>query len=240
MTQGILLCILTLFASGLGTATGFGTSTLMVPILALFVPLPVTLLFVGLIHLCGDIWKIILFRTGLDWRLILGFGLSGIIASYIGASFALETGDFPVKRILGVFLVLYVIYLFLRRQWSLPKTDATAVCGGFLSGLFAGFFGVGGAVRGAFLTAFDLPKEMYIFTSGMIALFIDITRVSRYITGGTTLNNELLYTLIVCIPLSFGGAVIAKKIMIKIPQKSFRLFVGIFLGLVGMKLIFSP
>jgi len=51
--------------------------------------------------------------------------------------------------------------LFLKREWALPKTNVTAVCGGMLSGLFAGFFGVGGAVRGAFLTAFDLPKEVY-------------------------------------------------------------------------------
>lgn len=240
MTQAILLCLLTLFASLLGTATGFGTSTLMVPVLALFVPLPVTLLFVGLIHLCGDVWKILLFRTGFNWRLVLGFGLSGIIASYIGASLALGTHDFPVKRILGIFLVFYVIYLFLQRNWSLPKTNLSAIAGGSLSGLFAGFFGVGGAVRGAFLTAFDLPKKTYICTSGIIALFIDITRVSKYIAGGTLLGTELFYTLLACIPISFLGAFAAKKFLDRLPQESFRLFVGIFLGLIGIKLILYP
>lgn len=240
MTQGILLCILTFIASALGTTTGFGTSTLMVPVLVLFVPLPITLLFVGIIHLCGDIWKILLFRTGCNLRLVLGFGLSGIVASYIGASFALDGANFPVKRILGVFLVLYVVYLFVKKQWALPKTNGTAISGGFLSGLFAGFFGVGGAVRGAFLAAFDLPKEVYIFTSGLIALFIDITRVSSYIIGGTKLETELLFSLLACIPLSFGGALLAKKFLDRLPQKSFRLFVGVFLGLVGIKLILFP
>ena len=116
MTQGLLLCILTFFASGLGTATGFGTSTVMVPILVLFVPLPVTLLFVGIIHLCGDIWKIILFRTGFNWRLVIVFGLAGIIGSFLGASMAMQSGELPLKRILGIFLILYVIYLFIKRQ----------------------------------------------------------------------------------------------------------------------------
>lgn len=232
--------MLTLLASGLGTATGFGTSTVMVPILILFFPLPVTLLFVGIIHLCGDIWKIILFRTGFDWRLILGFGLSGIIASFLGASLSLQTSSLPLKQLLGIFLICYTLYLFLKRRWVVPKTNNTVVCGGLLSGFFAGLFGVGGAIRGAFLTAFDLPKEVYIMTSGIIALFIDITRVTRYLTGGITLNQELLYTLLVCIPLSFTGAFIAKKFMERIPQKSFRLFVGIFIGLVGIKLILLP
>lgn len=240
MTQAILLCILTFISSGLGTATGFGTSTVMVPILTLFFPVPVTLLFVGVIHLCGDVWKVILFRTGFDWKLVLGFGLSGIVASFIGASLSLQAANLPVKQILGAFLVLYVIYLILKRQWTLPKTTDTAVCGGLLSGLFAGFFGVGGAVRGAFLTAFDLPKDVYIFTSGLIALFIDITRVSRYVAGGTFLAPELLYALLACIPLSFGGALVAKKFLDRMPQQYFRVFVGLFLGLVGIKLLFWP
>jgi len=237
MTQVILLCLLTLFASGIGTATGFGTSTVMIPVMTLFVPLPIALLFVGIIHLCGDIWKMLLFKRGLDWKLILGFGLSGIAASFIGASLSLHVQGFPLKRILGAFLILYVAYLLFKREWAMPKTSGTAVCGGLLSGLFAGFFGVGGAVRGAFLTAFNLPKEVYIFTSGLIALFIDITRVSRYIWGGTRLQQDLLLALIAGIPISFVGAYIAKRFLDRLPQRFFRIFVGIFLALVGAKLL---
>lgn len=130
MTEGLLLCLLTLVASGIGTATGFGTSTIMMPVLALFVPIPIALLFVGIIHLCGDVWKVILFKTGFDWKLILGFGLSGIIASFLGASLSLQVSGLPFPKILGVFLILYVMFLFLRHDWSLPKTQGTTVCGG--------------------------------------------------------------------------------------------------------------
>jgi len=237
VTQLILLCLLTLFASAIGTATGFGTSTVMIPIFTLFVPMPIALLFVGIIHLFGDIWKVLLFKRGFDWRLILGFGLSGIAASFLGASLSLQAEGLPLKRILGVFLILYVAFLFLKREWALPRTHGTAVCGGVLSGLCAGFFGVGGAVRGAFLTAFNLPKEVYIFTSGLIALFIDVTRVSRYIWGGTRLEQDLLIALVLSIPVSFIGARFAKRFLTRVPQKSFRIFVGIFLALVGAKLL---
>ncbi len=238
MVQGLLLCLLTLVAAGIGTATGFGTSTIMIPVLSLFVPLPVSLLFVGIIHLCGDIWKVLLFKRGLDWKLILCFGLSGIVASYLGASLSFYAEGLPLKKILGAFLILYVIFLFIKQQWALPKTSGTAVCGGILSGLFAGFFGVGGAIRGAFLTAYNLPKEVYIFTSGLIALFIDVTRVSRYIWGGTRLEENLLYAIIACIPISFLGAYTAKKLLDRLPQRFFRIFVGVFLALVGVRLLF--
>jgi uncharacterized membrane protein YfcA len=240
MLQGLSLTALTLFASGIGTSTGFGTSTIMIPVLSLYMPIPTALLFVGIIHLCGDIWKVLLFRKGIIWNLVLGFGISGIIASYLGASLSLHAPEIPLKKILGVFLILYVIFLFLKRDWALPKSRSTAVCGGLLSGLFAGFFGVGGAVRGAFLAAFDLPKEVYVFTSGLIALFIDVTRVYRYISGGIRMQEGLLYSLAVCIPVSFLGAYLAKKFLKRLPQRSFRLFVGIFLALVGAALLIRP
>jgi len=237
MTEGALLCLLTFVGAGLGTATGFGTSTVMIPVMTAFVPLPVALLFVGVIHLCGDIWKVLLFKGGFDWKLILSFGLAGIAASYLGAKLSFIAGDLPLKRVLGAFLLIYVGFLFVNRQWALPKNPGTAVCGGVLSGLFAGFFGVGGAVRGAFLTAFNLPKEVYIFTSGLIALFIDITRVSQYIRGGTRLESSFLYALVLCIPISSLAAYLAKKFLDKLPQRFFRVFVGVFLALVAIKLL---
>lgn len=46
----VLIAILTFFASGIGTLTGFGTTTIMVPVLLSFVPLAEALLFVGIIH----------------------------------------------------------------------------------------------------------------------------------------------------------------------------------------------
>jgi len=235
--QTIVLCLLTLVASAIGTATGFGTSTVMIPVMVLFVPLPVALLFVGLIHLAGDIWKVLLFKRGIDRRLILEFGLSGIAASFLGASISVHGEGLPLKGILGVFLILYAVFLLLKRWWALPKTNTTAVCGGLLSGLFAGVFGVGGSVRAAFLMAFNLPKEVYIFTSGLIALFIDVTRISRYIWAGTRLQQNLLLALILGIPISFAGAYVTKRFLDRLPQRLFRVFVAVFLALVGIKLL---
>jgi len=173
----ILLCILTLIASAVGTATGFGTSTIMIPVLATFVPVPIALLFVGVIHLCGDVWKVLLFRAGLEWKLVLGFGLSGIAASYAGASLSLHAEPLPLKGILGAFLMIYVLFLLLKRQWALPKTQGTAVSGGILSGLFAGFFGIGGAVRGAFL----MSTLVYALIACIPVSFTGATLAKRFL-----------------------------------------------------------
>jgi hypothetical protein len=228
------ITILVFVASIIGTMTGFGTSTIMVPILLLFFPLPQTLFLVGIIHWFGDIWKILLFKKGLNWKLILGFGIPGILASFVGAFLTFQISDKILMKILGGFLLAYVIFLVFTPGFHLPKNKKIMIAGGAFSGFFAGIFGVGGAIRATFLTAFDLPKAMYLATAGSIALLIDSTRLITYLKGGTKLEPMLLWGMIVFIPVSFLGAKIAKRIISHIPQKSFRRFITIFLALIGL------
>jgi uncharacterized membrane protein YfcA len=233
----LYITILTFVASGVGTLSGFGTSTIMVPVLLVFYPLPQTLLFVGIIHWCGDIWKMILFWRGFQWKLVLGFGVTGIAASLVGARMVFTASDAALSRILGGFLAAYVVFLFLKPAFKTPKTTASAMMGGALSGFFAGVFGIGGAVRGAFLSAFDLPKAVYIATAGAIAFVIDTTRISIYLSSGVRLETLLVYGLLLFIPASFIGAFAAKRIVDRIPQKRFRLVIAAFLFLVALKLL---
>ena len=235
-----LILVIVIIASSVGTMTGFGTSTIMVPIMLLNYPVPQTLFFVGIIHFFGNVWKLLLFRKGVRWRLILSFGVPGIIATYIGASLIFDIPAVVLSRILGSFLIIYVVYLFMKSSFKVKPNLIFGACGGALSGFLAGVFGIGGAVRGLFLTAFDLPKAVYIATAGSIALFIDATRLTTYFSEGARLPESLLYGLPLFIPASFLGAAIAKRIVDKIPQQHFRKLVAIFLLLIGIKLLLLP
>ena len=236
----IYLTTLTLIASAVGTMTGFGTSTIMVPLLSLFLPLPLVLLFVGVLHWFGDIWKMLFFKKGFNWKLIILFGIPGIITSFLAASLPITLPELLLQRSLGSFLVFYVAFLFFAPNWKIKASNSGALLGGTLSGFFAGIFGVGGAIRSTFLTAFDLPKSVFLFTSGVIGLLIDSSRLSQYLLSNIKLNSSLTKTLILCIPVSFLGAFIAKQLVDKIPQKSFRLFITFALFLVGLRyLLFS-
>ena len=235
-----LITILTIMASAVGTMTGFGTSTIMVPILLLVYPVPQTLLFVGIIHWFGNLWKLLLFRRGLQWKLVLYFGLPGIATTYLGARLMFNISSGVLSRILGGFMIAYVVFLVLKGSFKVKQSMATSVCGGALSGFLAGIFGIGGAVRAMFLSAFNLPKEVYIATAGAIAIIVDTTRLTTYITGGAQLESMLLWTMPLFIVASFIGAQIAKRIVDRIPQKHFRPVVAVFLFLVALKLLFFP
>ncbi len=237
----IVLALLVFIASAVGTFSGFGTSTIMVPVMLLFFPLPVTLLFVGIIHWFGDIWKMALFRSGIrKWRLILWFAVPGIAASYLGATMSLTVDEAILTRILGGFLLAYVLFIFFRSEWKLPEHNLTAGAGGLASGFAAGIFGVGGAIRGAFLSAFNLPREVYLFTSGAMALVIDTTRIAGYLVGGARLEGLFLWGMFIFVPVSLLGAWAASRFVESVPQGRFRLYIAVFLAAVALRFLLFP
>lgn len=236
----VFLSALVFIASVIGTTTGFGISTVMIPVVLLFYPLSQALLFVGIIHWFGNIWKLLLFKHGIRWKLILSFGIAGIAASLLGALLVFTVSASLLSRILAAFIIIYVIYLFAKPSFKVKESTASAVSGGALSGFLAGIFGMGGAVRSLFLSAFDLPKPIYIATGGAIALVIDTTRLTTYFLEGARLEAVILWGMLIFIPVSFLGAKIAQFVVDKIPQKYFRTVIAVFLFLVAVKLLFFP
>lgn len=240
MLELISIAILTVLAAGVGTLSGFGTSTILVPALSLFLPLPQTLLVVGIIHAFGNLWKVLLFRSGIRWKIFLGFGIPGIATSLWGATLAVNTSQSAMTRMLGIFLLVYVAFLLWKPKVKVPQTPLAAVAGGALGGFSAGIFGIGGAIRSLFLTIYDLPKTVYIFTAGAVGLLIDATRLATYWHSGVKLEQHLLIGFVLFIPASFLGAKLAKRVAAKIPQEKFRFVIAGFLLLAGIKLLLIP
>ena len=93
-------------------------------------------------------------------------------------------------------------------------------------------------MRGAFLTAFGLPKEKYIATAAAIALAVDVTRIPIYFAGGFLSSNFYFYIpflLVIALVGSFTG----KQIVNKIPQKKFRKIILAAILIIGIEFIFD-
>lgn len=234
----LFVAVLTLIAACLGTVTGFGTATIMVPVLLLLYPLPETLLLTGIIHFFGNLWKVLLFWQGFNWRLVLGFGLPGLAFAWIGASFVFSVSEEVLTSLLGIVLLSFSLFLFVNDRFQLPISSAVAALGGSISGFLSGVFGVGGAVHAAFLTTFNLPKGVYLATAGCIGLIIDSGRIVRYLIEGTTITSIPLSFVPVFIGTSFIGAMIARRIVLHIPQAKFRQVTLGFLFLLALPYIF--
>ncbi len=95
-----------------------------------------------------------------------------------------------------------------------------------------------GAIRAAFLSAFDLKKAVFLATAGAIGLVVDSMRLITYLQGGVRLDDLVVWGLPAFIPASFLGASVAKRIVDYIPQNVFRVTVAVFLLLIGLRFAF--
>lgn len=226
-------------ASLLGTVTGFGTSTIMMPVLIFYYPTAEALFFVSIIHWFNALWRLIFFRKGFDLKLVMSFGLVGIFAAYFGAKTFFTIDPELIKKIIAGFLFAYAIFLALNPKFKITFSYLTGGLGGLASGFVAGIFGMGGAIRGAVLSAFNLPKEVYLANSALLLMLIDSSRLYGYFSQGLSLENLLglsYLQLALCVAMSFAGVQAGKMIVDKIPQEKFRIGIAIFLLLIALRL----
>lgn len=229
----ILISLLALLCEVIGTVGGFGSSVFFVPLAGLVYDLHVVLGLTALLHVSGNLAKIILFRKYIDWKVSLLFGVPGIIAVAIGALIVSSFDILYGEIFLAAFLLLFSVFFFLNREWKAPEGKAYAVAGGGIAGFLAGLIGTGGAVRGAAMTAFNLPKNIFVATSATIDMGVDVTRSVIYLKSGF-LNAGHLPIIPLLIVVSFLGSWMGKQVLDGISQESFRKFVLFFIFVTGI------
>ncbi|MBD3273250.1 TSUP family transporter [Candidatus Dependentiae bacterium] len=235
--QAILITLLTTVTSGISTITGFGTTTICMPILLFFFPFHQTILFIAIIHWFQNIWRLILFKKGCCKKIIFYFAIPAMISSIIGARISIHMPENILIKIFGTFLIIYSTIIILKPKFMLKEKMTTSITGGLFSGFFSGIIGLGGAFRAAFLNAFNLGKNAYIFTTNAISFFIDTVRVPVYFSNGTKLSKFFFIAILMFIPTSLFATFLSKKLISKMPQEKFRLIVTIFLGFAGLYFI---
>ncbi len=222
----------------IGTIAGFGSSTIFLPIALFFVDFKTAITLVAIFHISGNLGRVTFFRRGLNRKLILLFVVPSVLSTIVGALLVNYTSQSVLKFILGLFLLIFSALSIKYPNLKFKSSKTNTILGGSISGFFAGLIGAGGALRSAFLTSFNLKKNVYIATAASIALAVDATRLPIYFASGFLAPEFYIY-----IPLLFitaiAGSYAGKRIVDKIPQKRFRIFVLIAIGLIGLKFIYD-
>ena len=238
MIINILFVSVSYLAAVAATLAGFGSSTLLVPVAIHFMDVRTAVFIVACFHLFNNLFKIRLFWRKIDFKTFLLFGIPSIIFAFTGAFFISILPVDIIKKVLGVFLIIYAIYSLIKPRFAIKKSKWTAIAGGSFSGLLAGLIGLGGAIRGAFLVTFNLAKEIYVGTSAAIATVIDLTRIPTYIfTGAAREIESYIILLLFLIVSAYFGVRTGKALLNRINQDTFRRIVSVALFLVGIKIL---
>lgn len=250
MTDYIIICLFALVGSGLTFFSGFGLGTLLVPVFAIFFPIDISIALTAIVHFLNNIFKLSLIGRNASRHIIFKFGLPAILSAFLGAyvltlianippfyTYTFSERTFyitPVKLTIAVLLFIFSLFDIIPKLIKLNFDEKYIPVGGLLSGFFGGLSGNQGALRTAFLIRANLTKEAFIATGVVIAILIDISRLTVYSADILKVGKNIDYLLLISATLSaFVGAVIGNSVLKKITIKALQLIVGV------MLLIFS-
>jgi uncharacterized membrane protein YfcA len=242
-TAQLLLIGVALAASILTFFSGFGLGSILLPVFALFMPI---------VHLSNNLLKLGLTWRGIHLRVLLLFGISGVLGaiggawalqylSHLDAVRAISVGSLtfetnPLKAIIGFLLVGFSILEFpgmgLRSfppSWLIP--------GGALSGFFGGLSGHQGALRSAFLVRAGLEKNAFVATGVAIACAIDLSRIPVYLSGEVASVAEQGHLIWPAVAAAGIGAIGGKYLLKKLTLKFLQTIVAIGIMVIGVMMI---
>jgi uncharacterized membrane protein YfcA len=225
MTQDTLLfLLLALLSEIIGTVSGFGSSILFVPVASMFFDFKTVLGITAVFHVFSNLSKIMLFRKGIDKSIALKLGIPAVLFVIIGALITTIIPGRNIELVMDIVLIAFSIYLILNHNKQLKQTNTNLMAGGSISGLLAGLVGTGGAIRGITLAAFNLPKDIFIATSALIDLGVDLSRSVVYVA-----NDYFPLHLVSLIPMLIGvsivGSYVGKLILKRTSEHVFRYLV---------------
>jgi uncharacterized membrane protein YfcA len=238
----IIFILLALITEIVGTVGGFGSSVFFVPLGNFYFDFQSVLGLTAIFHLSSNLSKIVLFKKGLDKRLLLTIGVPSVVFVIAGGLLSNLVKSVFLEIFLGIFLVGFSLLFIIKKSLTISPSNKNAIIGGSFSGFSAGLLGTGGAIRGLTMASFNLEKSVFLATSAFIDFMIDFSRTIVYYNNGYIHNHDLKY-----VPFLFAigivGSFIGKKILAHIPQAKFRrlsLFLILFIGMITIaKLVFE-
>jgi uncharacterized membrane protein YfcA len=228
-----LFILLALLAEILGTVGGFGSSLFFVPIASYFLDFHSVLGITALFHVSSNLAKIVFFRKGFDKKLVISIGIPAVLFVIMGAFLSnfIETRILEVS--LALFLIIASMVFLIFKNLALKPTLSSSIGGGIFSGLIAGLLGTGGAIRGITLAAYSLRMDVFIATSAIIDLGIDLSRSVVYTINGYVHQHDL-YLIPILLIVSITGTSIGKQILSKVSENQFKSLVLILVLITGI------
>ncbi|KAF0124657.1 MAG: hypothetical protein FD189_2193 [Elusimicrobia bacterium] len=253
----VVVPLAALIASTLSFYSGFGLGTLLMPVLAVFMPLPAAIAATAVVHGSNNLFKIAMVGARADKDLVFKFGVPAILAALAGAwslhLFTALSGEIawtydllgraavitPLKLLLAALMMGFALFDVHPALKSVKFDRRYLPVGGLLSGFFGGLSGHQGALRSAFLVKVDVTPEAFVATNAVIGFMVDASRLAVYAytsfapggAGGLDFPGTIVAAAIAA---SVTGVLIGLKFLKKVTIAAIQLVTAAMLGLIAV------
>ena len=219
LTVGVVT-LAALVASLIAAVAGFGGAVIMLPVLVWAVGVQDAIPILTIAQLMGNLWRVLLNRTELNWSVVKRFAIGVVPAATVGGIIFATAPGAALVRALGVFLVLLVVY----RHTPWGKHTRMTLRGfiplGAAAGIISAIFGTTGPVTAPFFLAFGLIRGAYIGTEAMTTVVMHITKLAVYGSYALIGVRTLLIGIAIGVVMLLG-TYLGKNILKRVPERVF-------------------
>ncbi|MNQ36596.1 Sulfite exporter TauE/SafE [compost metagenome] len=218
------------------TVIGFAGALIALPVLLLGMPLPDAVAYISIFYLFSSFFLIIKEWQDIDKKIILKLAVTCIIGVILGILVLTFSKPIILKKGLGVFILLYVAYIFYgKKKIELNKIGFYSF--GIMAGFFSGLFSTGGPLH--VICVENTVTDFRKFRATMIGVMglVTLTRVPALFLSGALNFSHLKMTLFV-FPVFLSAQFFGKRTFMKINEEMFKKMLLLFLCISGIILIF--
>jgi uncharacterized membrane protein YfcA len=189
----------------------------------------------GSIQLANNFSRTLVYREFFQWKLIKNIVISTMFGAVIGIYLF---GTLPENLLV---MVIAATILFLTWApldsliFSVMKNDWFC---GFISGFAGIFVGANGPLVTAYLRTKNLSPEVLVANHGAIMIFQHGIKIILFASFFNFMILDYFIFILILALTGYAGAILGRRLISKVPFKSFNIILKVFLTLLAFSLFF--
>jgi uncharacterized protein len=210
--------LVTSFVSGiLGMAGGM----ILMGILLALMPLPAAMMLHGVTQLASNLWRAVLWRNQVDWRVFRGYALGALVALAIFAMVRLVVGK-PVALIAMGFTPFVTLWLPERLHLNVERRGHSFACG-LVSSAISLTAGVSGPILDIFFVRSQMRRHAVVATKAMTQSFSHVLKIFYFGAVVSLVGGRVdPWTGAMMVLLAVAGTSLSRTVLERMDDASFR------------------
>lgn len=175
----ITLIIVGLIAGTLSGSVGFGGGMILLPVITYFYGVEVAVPVSTIAQLMSNLSRALMGWRQIEWCQVAWFLVLALPFTALGAFGFAVVDKVVMTRLLCVFLIVFSI-MKLQGKMHLPKSRATMLVGGGLTGFINGMLGISGPLSSAVFLSLELQPVSYIVSEATAAAAMHVVKAVTY------------------------------------------------------------
>src|SRR5436190_4627087 len=214
-----VVAVVTSFISGI---FGMAGGMLLIGFLLMILPVPVAMVFHGVIQIPANGWRSWLWRHHINWRVVLEFGLGSVFSLVVFSSFAFVPPKWAVLMAIG--LTPFIALAVPVRLAPNIERRGQAFLAGAIGGALQLVSGVTGPILDVFYVRTGMTRQMNVSTKAAAQVMGHLTKVTYF--GALVANpggRDWQQWLVMAFAAAFAivGTTLSRRFLDRLSDKQF-------------------